>query len=415
MEELQAALASFVEQAQHPVMLLTTLDEELPIVLRVLDGLDGESPGDVFFIHTEPVTGAVPYVDGVVRAVREQLAEVNVERREANLPELAAPPAECSSHRVDPFDRLRLLVRHMLSWLSGEEHRLVFALLPEHVADRETQARVAGTLVPFRDLEPWMRDLRLILRDDRQAPFVVDGLRRANVTGPMLYTTRVTVGEVADAVAADAANVNLPPARRINALLQCAAMDLALGRLEAAAEKYTLLYQYYDQHNVVQMKASALQGIGEVMARVGNLEAARGRYLQALDVASDARSLPHIMQVAAAIGEIDMRLRAFAEADTSFTLGAGAADKLGLVCVRADLLERTGEARAAAGNLRGAAEAWTQSAAVAREFNYDPRLESVLQHLHDLSSGAGYREVAVRYRDELAEVRARLASQRNPS
>ena len=243
--------------------------------------LDGESPGDVCFIHTEPVTGAVPYVDGVVRSVREQLAEVNAERRDGNLPELAAPPAECSSHRVDPFERLRLLVRHMLSWLPGEEHRLIFALLPERIADRETQARVAGALVPFRGLVPWTRELRLILRDDRQAPFVVDGLHRANVRGPMLCTTRVTVGEVADAVAADAANVNLPPARRINALLQCAALDVALGRLEAAAQKYTLLYQYYDQHNVVQMKATALQGIGDVMSRAGNLDAARGRYLQA--------------------------------------------------------------------------------------------------------------------------------------
>lgn len=410
LEELQAQLSTLIDQRAQPVMFLTCFDEELPTIVRVLDGLDGESPGDVFFVYTAPVTSAGAYVDGVLAAVLEQLAEVNEERRENGAPALAAPPPGCSSQAVDPYQRLQWLFAHMTTWLpKDEDHRLVVALLPEHIANQEMQARIAGTLVPFRDYPPWMQSIRLVLRDDRRAPFVVDALRRTGVSGPFLYTTRVTVGDIADAVALDAADPQFPPARRMNALLQCAALDVALGRYEAAIDKYGILYQYYDTFKVIELKTMVVQGLGDVMARLDRLPAARGHYLQALDLASDAKSLTLILQVASAIGEVDMRLGDLAEADTSFTLGAGAAEKLGNVFMRADLLERAGEARWGLGNARGATEAWTTSATVARESAYDERLSSVLVRMRDLSQRAGYADIAQGYDAELREVNARLA------
>lgn len=410
LEELQAQLSTFIDQRAQPVMFLTCFDEELPTIVRVLDGLDGESPGDVFFVYTGPVGSPVAYVDGALAAVLEQLAEVNEERRENGAPALAAPPPGCSSQAVDPYQRLQWLFAHMTTWLPQEEdHRLVVALLPEHITNQETQARIAGTLVPFRDYPPWMQHVRLVLRDDRRAPFVVDALRRTGVSGPFLYTTRVTVGDLADAVALDAADPQFPPARRMNALLQCAALDVALGRYEAAIDKYGILYQYYDTFKVIELKTMVVQGLGDVMARLDRLPAARGHYLQALDLASDAKSLTLILQAASAIGEVDMRLGDLAEADTSFTLGAGAAEKLGNVFMRADLLERAGEARWGLGNARGATEAWTTSATVARESAYDERLSSVLVRMRDLSQRAGYADIAQGYDAELREVNARLA------
>ncbi|MDF2696440.1 MAG: hypothetical protein K0S65_4823 [Labilithrix sp.] len=413
LEELQGQLSAFVDQRAQPVMILTSFDEEVPTIVRVFDGLDGESPGDVFFFHTAPVRDAVAYVNGLLAAVREQLAETNTERGEAGLPPLAAPPPSCGSHEVDPFERLRALIAHMTTWLpKDEDHRLVVALLPEHIADRETQARIAGTLVPFRGHEPWMRAVRLVLRDDRGGPFVVDALRRAGVAGPFVYTTHVTVGDLADAVALDAADPRLPPARRMNALLQCAALDVALGRYEAAIDKYGTLYQYYDTHKVTELKAMVVHGLGDVMTRLDRLPAGRGHYLQALDLASDAQSLPLILQAAFAIGEVDMRLRAYVEAGTSFSLGASAAEKLGNVFMQADLLERAGEARWEAGDGRGAVEAWTSAANVARDGAYDERLGSVLVRLRDVTQRAGHADVAARYDAEIHQVRARLAPSR---
>ncbi len=411
LDELQGQLFGFIDQSEQPVLVLTSLDEEVPTIARVFEAVDGESPGDVCFFHAAPVTGAAAYVEGLVVAVLAQLAEVNEERAENGDAPLAPPPLACRARDIDPFERLRALLVHMTTWLPpGGGHRLVVALVPERIADRETQARIAGALVPFGGYAPWMRDVRLVLRDDRSSPFAIDALRRAGVSGPYVYTTRVTVGDLADDVALDAADPALPPARRMSALMQCAALDVALGRYEAAVDKYGTLYQYYDMHRVLALKAMAVQGLGDVMTRLDRLPAARGHYLQALDLASDAKSLPVILQVAFAIGEVDMRLGAFAEADTSFTLGAVTADKLGNLFMRADLLERAGEARWSAGNAPGAVETWASAANVAREHGYDERLRSVLERLRDVCARAGHVDVATRYGEELDGVRARLGA-----
>lgn len=409
-EELQAALAVFVDQDAPSVMFLTSFDEEVPTIARVIDGLDGESPGDVFFLHTAPVSDAATYVGGLVSAVAAQVDEVN-DGREDDAPPLTPPPAACADPSIDPYERLRRLVAHMSAWLPPERgHRLVLALLPEHISNREAHARITGTLVPLGGFDAWMQRLRLVLRDDRQSPFLVDALRRVGVRGPCLYTTRVTVGDLADARALDAADPKLPPARRMQALLECAALDVALGRTEAALDKYGVLFQYYDEHKVPELKASVLHGLGDLMMRLERLPAARGHYLQSLDLAAEARSLHLILQAASAIGQVDTRLGAYAEADTSFTLGAGAAEKMGNFYARADLLEKAGEARWATGNARGAVEAWTSAANVAREGGYDPRLASVLVRLRDLSHRGGHRDVASVYDTELREVSARLSS-----
>ena len=413
LEELQAALASFIDQREQPAMFLTSFDEELPTVCRVIDGLDGESPGDVFFTYVAPVGDAVTYVDGCLRDVLTELAEINAERAENGDPPFPGPPPGCSSPKIDPYQRLQWLFAHMTTWLPKDgDHRLVIFLLAEHINNQETHARIAGTLVPARDYPPWMQTVRIVLRDDRRTPFVVDALRRTGVTGPLLYTTRTTVGDIADAVAEDAADPQLPPARRMNALMQCAMLDVALGRYEAAIEKYGVLFTFYDTHNVPELKALVVHGLGDVMSRLDRLPAARGRYLQALDLASEAKSLLLILQSASAIGEIDMRLGELVEADTSFTLGADAAQKLGNAYMQADLLEKAGEARWGIGNARGATEAWTTSASIAREYFYDERLASVLVRMRDIAQRGGYPDIADKYADELRVVNVRLAGKR---
>jgi tetratricopeptide (TPR) repeat protein len=416
LEELQGSIATFVDQTERHVLILTTHDVELPIVLRVLDGLDGESPNDVYFVYAGRVNGAASYVDGLIAAVDEQLAEANAERAAIDAPPLQPVPEACRSAISDPCERLRAVLRHMVTWLpAGGEHRLVVALLPERIVDRETHARFVGALAPLRATlhDPWAKDVRLVLRDDRGAPYIVEALRRAQFRGPMLYTTRVTVGEIADALAEDAADPSLPTPRRIHALLQCAATDVALGRFERAIEHYGTLFAYYDTYGATVMKAVVLNGLGDILARMKRWPAARDSYLQALDLAADAESLTLILQSASAIGDVDMQAGSFAEASKSYALGASAAAKLGNVHVQADLLEKDGVARASASDLRGAANAWSEAAVVAREAGHEHRLASVVTRLRDISSAAGHRDLAARYDAELRDVRAALIAQRS--
>jgi hypothetical protein len=409
-EELRFALGSFVEQSDHFALVVDTRDEEVPLVIRSLDSLDEESPQDVYFVHTEVVGDAPSYVQGVVRAVVVQLNEVNEERQKKGSPILEPIPGECVDLKVDPLRRLKRLCMHMATWLPPEgDHRLVLALVPTAIRDREAHARIVGSLVPFHAYEPWMRGVRLMVREDKLSPFVVASLRKAEVHTALLYTTRVTVSDIADAAAAEAADQDKPEVQRINALLQCAALDVALGRLQPAMEKYGVLYHYYDKHNVLEMKATVVQGVGDVLGRVNNYTAARDKYLQALDIASDAKCLPIILNVTLALGEADMRLQLFSEAAYTFGIAADAAEKMMNPYARADALEKQGNALAGMNEWRSATEAWTGSAVVARDCAYDVRLADVLEHLSDLSGRAGDARSKSAYDRELREVRARLA------
>ncbi len=411
LEELNDALGSFVEQGERFVLLLTTQDEEIPLIVKALDALDGESPGDVFFTDVTPVRNAQQYADDVLRNAWNQLAEINAERQKKGLPPLAEIPQGCWAPNWTPSQRIATLIKHMASWLpageDGAQHRLVFTLLPADIQDREAHAQILGLLVPFEGYEPWMSSVRLVLRDDGAMPFAQEALRKAGVRSVYLYNTRLTVAAIADATALDAENTDLAPALRINAFLQCAGFDVALGRFEAAIQKYTQLYSYYDQYKVTEMKAFVVQAVGDVMKRVGQLPAARDKFLQALDLASDAKSVALILHITMALGDVDSQMRAFPEAAKSYAIGASAAEKMGNAYAQADLLEKCGLARADGGDLRGAAEAWTAAAAAARGFSYDQRLLTVLERLRELYSRVGYHQVAADYERELREVRQR--------
>ncbi|WP_394839461.1 hypothetical protein LVJ94_21475 [Pendulispora rubella] len=414
LEELNEALGSFVEQGERFVLLLTSQDEEIPLIVKALDALDGESPSDVFFTDVTPVRNGKQYADEVIRNAWNQLAEVNAERQEKGMPPLAEFPPGCWAPEWTPAQRLATLIRHMTSWLpageDGAQHRLVFTLLPADIQDREAHAQILGSLVPFQDYEPWMSSIRLVLRDDAVAPFAQSALRKAGVRSVYMYNTRLTVAAIADATAQQAENTELPPAIRINAFLQCATFDVAMGRYDAALQKFGQLYLYYEQYQLTEMKALVTHAVGDILMRVARFPAARDKFLQALDLASDAKSLALIMQIAASLGDVDMQMRAFPEAAKSYGIGANAAEKIGNSYARADLLEKCGVAHASLGDLRGAVEAWTAAAVAARSFFYHQRLSSVLERLRDVSAQGGYRDVAANYERELREVRQRLSA-----
>jgi tetratricopeptide (TPR) repeat protein len=212
------------------------------------------------------------------------------------------------------------------------------------------------------------------------------------------------VGDFADAIARQVGDRAAPPAVRMNALLQCALLDYAVGRYEAAIDKFGQLYAYYDEHRVPELAALVVKSVGDVLARVARPAAARDKYLQALDIASDCGSLMMIFQTTSALGEISSASKAWVEADTSFTIAAESAEKLGCAHARADALDRAGLARARLGDLNRAVVAWTTSANVARESDYATRLAEVLSRLRDVARNANHPDIAASYECERAHV-----------
>ncbi|MCL2724322.1 MAG: hypothetical protein FWD69_07790 [Polyangiaceae bacterium] len=408
-EELRTVLEAFVEETERAALLLTTSDEELPLVVQSLGQMDESSPQDVYLIDVSPLNDLVSYVNTIVENVRVQIEEVNQERTSEGQEPLASLPAECQDLQILPLMRLRHLMAYVTSWVPDiEDHRMVVSLLPSQISDRNAHAQIVGALAPLHERRPWSNALRLVLRDDRAEPLVEQTLRKLGAEDVFGYTTRLTISELADATAADVANKSLSPPQRISALMQCAIFDTALGRYEAAIDKYGTLFQYYDEHGVLEMKATVLQGVGDVLARLKRYPAARDKYLQSLDIASDAPSIQLILNGAMLLGDVDMTLGTYDEAEKAYALGAKAAEKLANGYVQADMLEKCGLAREAQGNVRGAVECWSASAKAAREILYDARLASVLPRLIEICRLGGHDDLRATYDAELRAVQARL-------
>jgi tetratricopeptide (TPR) repeat protein len=403
-EELRENLVRFVEQDEHPLLVLTSFDEEIPTIVRTVDHLDGSLPSDVVFPHVDPIGALDVFVEGLIVAVQTQISEVNAERVAVGRLPLLPPPDELREHRLPPEDRIKGLIAHMSGWLPEGDHRLVWVLLPERILDQTAYARVVGAILGTD--RSVLRRFRAVVREDRNAQFLRAALVRAGHHRALHAWSTVTVGDFADAIARKVGDRTAPPAIRMNALLQCALLDHALGRYEAAIEKFAQLFAYYDEHRVPELAALVVKSVGDVLMRVSRTSAARDKYLQALDIASDCGSLMLIFQAASALGELASASRGWAEADTSFTLAADSAEKLGFAHACADALDRAGLARAHLGELNRAVVAWTKSANVARESDYATRLAEVLSRLRDVARNANYPDVAATYESERAYVAA---------
>ncbi len=400
LEVLRDRIAAHISQEDHPLLVLTSFDEEVPTIARVVDQIDGGSPADIVFLHSDTAGELGAYVDGLATAVSAQVEEVNHARTASNLPGFEPmPPASSGSA---PATRLRALVTHIVRWLPDGDNRLVLAFLPDTISDRAGYASAIGALL---GADPSVvRRVRLIVRDDVRTPFLREALARAGYRGAIHAFSRVTVGDIADHVALQVGDRAAPPARRMNALLQCAVLDFALGRYEAAMDKYGLLYTYYDAHRVHELKALVVKSVADVLARLERSDAARDKYLQALEIASDACSLMLVLQITSALGDLATRRGAYGEADVSYSLSADAAEKLGLAHARADALSRAASARVEGGDLSRAVAAWTVAANVSRESDYPARLTQVLGSLRDIAKHAGHRDIAASYESERARV-----------
>ncbi len=411
LQDLRDTLVDFIDRGEPRALVLAAFDEEMGTIARVVDGVDGESPNDVVMMHLASVGAAKAYVDGFLAAVQRELAEVNEARANANEPPLAPFSQECTHGDTDPrspYTRLQAIARHMMTWLPAEgDHRLVLALLPETITNQEVQAFVVGAMLALQG-EPWAERLRVVLRDERRSPFLMPVLEKVGATRVGLHTAGVAVSDCADASAREAANAKVPAARRMQAFLQCAMLDVALGRYPAAAEKFGLLYDYYDRHKVIVLKTMVVQAMGDLFVRTKKPDEARAKYLQALDLASDAQSLPLICPIASSLGEVNMQTGSFVEAAVSFDLGAAAAAKLGNSFAQADLLERAGEARWRVKDHGAAVRDWKTAVEIARGCSYSARRIHVLERLLEV-----YRSAMMQGEAYQCEIELRAAKKEN--
>jgi tetratricopeptide (TPR) repeat protein len=391
LEELKETILEFIHQDRHSALVIRLAENELAYVLKTIAALDQQEPAHVFGLFAQPVSGDEgAYVDSVLGALRAQLEPVGEMRVADGQPAWPAFPAACSDPRVAGSRRLRAAIAHAAGLVpGGPEHCLVFSLLPQSIANPHAYASSLSALLPssIAASEPAWPKVRLIVRDDGVKPVLIDRLRREKNPDVLVYEPDLSPAALMDAMARDVADPAVPEPARMQLLTELAALDAAHGRLDEAIAKYGVAYDFYRHLKVPVMQAFILQGLGDVLRRLGNLPMAKERYAQGLTLTLDTQAVALMMTLAYAVGDVSLELRQYQDAEAHLEIARKVAATLRNRAVEADALEKIGVVRAALGRSGEAKQAWKDAAEACRAVGYNERLRAVLEREMRLSRG----------------------------
>jgi tetratricopeptide (TPR) repeat protein len=287
---------------------------------------------------------------------------------------------------------------------------MAFCLLPQSIDKPAAWADALRDVLPSEGggvpPEPAWPRVRLLIRDDAAAPVLIPALRRVKNPEVLILEPDLSPPALMDAMAREVADPGMPEPQRMQMLAELAALDYAYGRLQEAVAKYEILYDYYHRHQAPLMEAMVLQGVGDVLRRIGKLPLARERFGQGLTLAITTKGLPLIMSLAFSAGDTSLELQRFKDAEDHLEIARKVAGKLFNHPVEADALEKIGDARLAQKLPGEAMTAWRDAANVCRKAAYRERLVSVLEKMSKTFASARMSADQRACDSELAAVRA---------
>lgn len=408
-DELKETLKAFVDQRDFFVMVINAADQEMVLLLKILQGIEQESQTDIFLMFSGEMSSLSDYISTIVASLRTQINDANKVRQEESLPEWPTLPPVCSDSTQMPETRLRAVMDHVRSFFPLEnDNRLVWGFLPFTVSNPSDYQKLISFLAPITGFEPWMRGHRILLRDDRENPFLAERLSQENIKGLVIYDIDLSPEAMSNALVEDAQDPDLPAPDRMQALMQLAALDFAHKRYDQAIEKYGVLYNYYQEQDLPAMQALCLAGHGDVLRQKNQIEAAKARYQQAIAHAVSAQSLPVMLNLFQATGDCCLELTQYEEAEGYFDFSNQAAGKTFNIYAKCDAMEKLGMAQEKQEKHESALDIWRKGLSLSKEYDYWIRAKSILERLTESSKAQGLDEEHQAYLAELSEIKKQV-------
>lgn len=389
--QLKKRLADFIEQRDDLMLLSISAVNDAPMVLQTLRDLEQSGSPDLFLLFAHDFLSPGPFVTEALKHLKEQHRLVGEMLAQEGREPLPPFPDDLLSESLSASDRLRGAIDYARSLLPREGgHRLVWAMIPLKIADRRSYLRLVSSLVPWQGLQPWMRSVRLIFRADVNFRQAAPDLMNA----PRVRVQRVdfSAGAIARELEREVVNEEQPLEERMPSLLSLAYMDYAHNRVEQAVTKFNLLLGYAQQTGNLQLQTIAINGLGDVAHRAGDLGQAQHWYECALVPAAEAEQ-PHLLAtVVRNLADVAFKLEQYPEAEQYYD---------GLDKLHAHLLDPEGKAQAlelrgVCQEKRGAYEqaiaSWQSAATLCRNIGLPELLRSNLERLAELHQRLGREE-----------------------
>ncbi|WP_394829443.1 hypothetical protein [Pendulispora albinea] len=388
LDELLDRLRAFVTEQDTKVLLVVEVnDASNGLVVKSLDILDEEAD-DMFWLFVDDFTNAWEFADRVVYRVHERRELANAALAKENEPAWPPLPREALDRSFAPTVRIRAAMAYARDLSPNlDEVRLVCAFFPARIAgDPASYRALVLELMAHEFPDPWCHHMRILVRDDAARPALRDapGL----VRGTDSYAPLLAPPDLEAAVEAQAADPTAPIEVRMQSLLTLAGIDYAHQRYPQALDKYKLAGSYYRATGRHALYALTLNGMGEVMARAQQPEAARRYFESALtpalhrlgqeDDPAHADAVPVLLNINLNLGNLYFNWQRWADAGAYYEVAKGIAHGMVLAPVKIMCLENIGVCHYALGRHLEAVKAWEEGVVLARGIEAEEQLRSLL-------------------------------------
>jgi tetratricopeptide (TPR) repeat protein len=401
-EKLRKDLSEFVAQRDDFVAIASCSGNDTVFVLQTLRDLEQASSTDIFLLLSDDFKQSGAFVSVAAERLREEhrmVCEALAEKGKEPLPPIPADIFEASR---PPHVRLRQAISFARSLLPPDGgHRLIWAMVPQKIADRREYLNLVESFAPSDGIQPWMAGVRLIFRDECDTAGYAPKLAGA----ARVRVLNIDLGPAAIEASTreDAEDPELTEEERMQALLSVALLDSAHGRNGEAIGKYNQLLAYYQRTENLLMQAFVMNAFGDVFHRGGDLEQAQHWYECAVTPAATVKNPLMLATISKNLGDVSYKTGEYKQAEEYYD----GVDKLSAVTLdpgsKIRALEWRGLSQEQQGKHDCAVQSWEAAAVLSRKMEIPPLLKENLDLLV-----RGYNRLG--FADKSSSVQAELKS-----
>lgn len=379
-EKVQIKAEAFIEQRKNLIMVLSCVDNEAAMVMKIINDLEQASASDVFFFFADDFSNQESYVEGVIDKLFLQQELANQEAEKEGLDKLPHPPEDLKSNQFSPLQRLGKAMMYTRSLIPDiGAHNVIWVLYPQNIQNRKLWHELIESFAPVNGIQDGMQGLRIIFRDTPDVlKFSPD---MANL--PRIQFDNVDMGPSAiDDVLEDTIHdESTPDDQRFGAMLQKAMIDTAHGRLDNAYRAFKYMLGYYQRTKNYAVQSIIMNSVGDIYRRRNQLDKAQHVFESAVEPSVQSGSATVLHNTALNLAENEFNRSNFPEAEKYYDQ----VDQLATKMIYADgkiyALNQQAECAIQQDSWDRAVEYWEQVVLFSREGEYIEDLKVALNRL----------------------------------
>jgi tetratricopeptide (TPR) repeat protein len=403
-EKLQSDLEEFIEQREKLMLVISCKSAETMYILKILSVIETSGSPDLFLLFSDDFVMPGPYASVMIERLKIQHQEGCKALEKEGKEQWAPLPVAVSDESRSPVERMKeamLFVRSKLIPPKGG-HRLMWGIFPMNIKGRDEYLKMITQLLPRDGIEPWMRGLRIIVRDDADSPLITP--YRKNSERVQIYNPDLSPDAIMDDVEEKVKDPDTSDEEWAQSLLLLACTDYAKQQYKNAIQKYQQLLRYYQDTNNIMMQAFVINSMGDVFYRMDNLEEAQKWYECAIIPASDAKMPNLLLTIARNLGHVAYKLKQYDQAEEYFDGANKLAGELRDAEAKTEALEWIGLSQEQQRKFDRAVENWQAAVELSRSLEMEAPLKRNLEHLDDIYKSQHLKDQRHQVEAELDEI-----------